>query len=129
RHDKQETSFSNQNKTAMTMNGKPEKASEIVKSLPSRFRADKADGFNAIFHFDIGGPNGGQFTVTIKDKTCTVTDGHQGEATCKVTTQDSVYEDVELGRTNPQMAVMMGKIKINNIGAMMRFVGLFDRLA
>lgn len=128
RHDKKETSFTNPNKTATTMNGKPEKASEIVKSLPSRFKADKADGFDAVFHFDIAGPNGGQYTVTVKDKTCAVADGHQGEATCKVTTQDTVYEDVELGRTNPQMAVMMGKIKINNIGAMMRFAGLFDRL-
>ena len=110
------------------MNGKPEKASEIIKSLPTRFKADKADGFDAVFHFDIAGPNGGQFTVNVKDKTCSVADGFQGESTCKVTAQDSVYEDVELGRTNPQMAVMMGKIKINNIGAMMRFAGLFDRL-
>lgn len=127
---KQETkSFSNSNKTKATMSAKPEKASEILKSLPARFKADKAEGFDAIFHFDISGSNGGQFTVTVKDKTCTVTDGHQGEPTCKVTTQDSVYEDVELGRTNPQMAVMMGKIKINNIGAMMRFAGLFERVA
>ncbi len=117
----------NQNKTA-TMNGKPEKASEIIKSLPSRFKADKAEGFDAVFHFDIAGGNGGQFTVTVKDKTCAVADGLQGESTCKLTAQDAVYEDVELGRTNPQMAVMTGKIKINNIGAMMRFIGLFDRL-
>lgn len=122
-------SFVNPNKSLTTMNGKPEKASEIIKSLPTRFRADKAEGFDAVFHFDIAGPNGGQFTVSVKDKACAVADGFQGESTCKVTVQDSVYEDVELGRTNPQMAVMMGKIKINNIGAMMRFVGLFDRLA
>ena len=111
------------------MNGKPEKASEIIKSLPARFKADKSEGFEAVFHFDIAGPNGGQFTVTVKDKACSVADGHQGESTCKLTALDSTYEDVELGRTNPQMAVMMGKIKINNIGAMMRFVGLFDRIA
>ncbi|GIV35210.1 MAG: hypothetical protein KatS3mg031_2745 [Chitinophagales bacterium] len=121
-------SIFNLNKSA-TMNGKPEKASDIIKGLPARFKADKAEGFDAVFHFDIAGSNGGQFTVTVKDKTCTVTEGFQGEPTCKVTTQDTVYEDVELGRTNAQMAVMTGKIKINNIGAMMRFVGLFDRLA
>lgn len=126
---KKEKSFNNQNKTAITMDVKPEKASDIIKSLPARFKADKAEGFDAVFHFDISGPNGGQFTVTVKDKNCSVADGHQGESTCKVTAADTVYEDVELGRTNPQMAVMMGKIKINNIGAMMRFVGLFERLA
>ncbi len=125
----QEKIFSNTNKTATTMSAKPEKASEIVQSLPSRFKADKAEGFDAVFHFDISGPNGGQYTVTVKDKTCVIADGHQGESTCKVTTVDTIYEDVELGRTNPQMAVMTGKIKINNIGAMMRFAGLFDRIA
>lgn len=129
RHDRDSKSFSNSNKTATTMSAKPEKASEILKSLPTRFKADKAEGFDAVFHFDISGPNGGQYTVTVKERTCTIDDGHSGEATCKVTTVDTVYEDVELGRTNPQMAVMMGKIKINNIGAMMRFAGLFERIA
>lgn len=124
-----EKSFVNNQKNTTAMNGKPEKASEIIKSLATRFKADKAEGFDAVFHFEIAGPNGGQFTVNVKDKTCTVTDGLQGEATCRVTAEDKVYEDVELGRTNPQMAVMMGKIKINNIGAMMRFMGLFDRLS
>ncbi len=36
----------------------------------------------------------------------------KGEAKCIVRAKASDYEDVELGRTNPQMAVMMGKIKI-----------------
>ncbi len=124
-----EKSFSNQNQNSTTMSAKPEKASEIIKSLPERFKADKAEGFDAVFHFEVSGDNGGQFTVNVKDKACTVDEGFVGEPTCKVTTKDSDYEDVELGRTNPQMAVMMGKIKINNIGAMMRFAGLFERLA
>ena len=111
------------------MDKTPETAAEIIRSLPTRFKADKADGFAEIFHFDIEGDNGGQFTVVVKDSTCAVSDGHEGEASCKVSSTDSVYEDVELGRTNPQMAVMMGKIKISNIGAMMKFIGLFSRLA
>lgn len=107
----------------------PTTAKEILLSLPSRLKADKVAGVDTVFHFNVAGPNGGDFTVAIKDGACTVNEGLQGEAKCVVTTQDSVYEDVELGRTNPQMAVMMGKIKITNIGEMMKFAGFFNRIA
>jgi alkylation response protein AidB-like acyl-CoA dehydrogenase/putative sterol carrier protein len=122
------TNFDKKLKTETTMEGTPQTAAEIIRSLPNRFRPEKAEGFDAVFHFDIAGNNGGQYTVEIKNQTCQVHIGFQGEATCRVTAQDSVYEDVELGRTNPQMAVMMGKIKMNNLGAMMKFAGLFNRL-
>jgi putative sterol carrier protein len=45
-----------------------------------------------------------------------------------VKASDQNYEDVELGRTNAQMAVMMGKIKISDIGVMMKFINYFERL-
>jgi len=106
----------------------PEKARDIILSLPQRFKAEKAEGIDAVFNFDISGPNGGQFTVTVKDQTCKVEEGLSAAPTCVVTTSDEVYQDTELGRTNPQMAVMMGKIKISNLGEMMKFIGLFKRL-
>ena len=47
---------------------------------------------------------------------------------CIVTATDSNYEAVELGKTDPQMAVMMGKINLSNINEMMTFSSLFKRL-
>ena len=105
-----------------------EKASEIIKSLPERFKADKAVGVNTRFHFEIEGETGGHFTAIVVDGICTVEDGLNGEAKCIVRAKAVDYEDVELGRTNPQMAVMMGKIKISNLGEMMGFVNYFTRL-
>ncbi len=105
-----------------------EKASEIIKSLPERFKADKAVGVNTRFHFEIEGETGGHFTAIVVDGVCTVEDGLNGEAKCIVRAKAVDYEDVELGRTNPQMAVMMGKIKISNLGEMMGFVNYFTRL-
>jgi acyl-CoA dehydrogenase len=115
-------------KTNNTTMSAPTTAKEILLSLPTRLKADKVAGVDTLFHFNVAGPNGGEFSVAIKDGACTVTEGFQGDAKCVVTTQDSVYEDVELGRTNPQMAVMMGKIKITNIGEMMKFAGFFNRI-
>jgi acyl-CoA dehydrogenase len=118
-------SLKNQNNNNMSA---PTTAKEILMSLPNRLKADKAAGVDTLFHFNVSGPNGGEFTVVLKDGAVNVSEGLQGEPKCVVTTQDSVYEDVELGRTNPQMAVMMGKIKISNIGEMMKFAGLFNRV-
>lgn len=116
------------NQTSKIMDVKPEKASEIIKSLPQRFRAEKAVGVNTRFHFEIDGETGGQFTAIVADGICQVEDGLNGEAKCVVRAKATDYEDVELGRTNPQMAVMMGKIKISNLGEMMGFMNYFTRL-
>ena len=116
----------NQNQEMMTE--KPEKAADIIRSLQNRVREEKVQGVNTVVHFDIEGDNGGQFTVTLKETVCTVEEGLLGEAKCIVKARDSDYEDVELGRSNPQMAVMMGKIRISNIGEMMSFTTYFTRL-
>ncbi len=115
-------------KAAPVMDKKPEVAKEIIRSLESRFRPEKAGDFEAIFHFDIAGNNGGQFTAVIGNGECKVKEGHEGDATCTVATKDTVYEEIELGKRNPEMAVMMGKIKISNIGEMLKFSKLFHRL-
>lgn len=118
----------NNNQKQTTMEVKPEKAADIIKSLPQRFKADKAQGVNTRFHFELEGETGGQFTAIVADGVCTVEEGLNGEAKCVVRAKAVDYEDVEHGRTNPQMAVMMGKIKISNLGEMMGFVNYFRRL-
>lgn len=104
-------------------------ARTIIHGLPSRFKQEKAqDGAPSVIHFKLNGDNGGEFTLTIKDKTATVQDGLIGEPTCVITANASDYEDLELGRGNPQMMFMMGKIKVSNLSEVMKFITLFKRL-
>jgi acyl-CoA dehydrogenase len=104
-------------------------AKEIISSLPQRLREDKVqDHDNHIFHFKLAGDTGGEFTVTLKDKAVTVADGLSGEPTCVITAKATDYEDLELGRGNPQMMFMMGKIKVTNLGEVMKFITYFKRL-
>ena len=107
----------------------PTTAAEIIRSLPERLKAGAGAGVDITYHFEIDGPEGGQFTVRVNDGVCTVEDGLHGEAKCVVKTTDQTYADTELGRTNAQMAVMMGKIKVSNIGSMMKFVEMFNKIA
>lgn len=111
-----------------TMDKKPEIAKEIIMSLEQRFKAEKAGDYAAVFHFDIDGKNGGKFTAEIGSGVCKVHEGHVGVASCTIATKDEVYEEIELGKRNPEMAVMMGKIKISNLGEMLKFSKLFQRL-
>jgi putative sterol carrier protein len=104
-------------------------AKEIILSLESRFKPEKVEAdLDIVFHFQLSGDAGGDFTVTIKDKTCRVEEGLVGEAKCTVKAKDNVYAEVELGKTNAQMAFMMGKIKVDNLNAMLKFVDCFERL-
>ncbi len=105
-------------------------AREIVYTLPERFKSDKVDDHALhVFHLKLDGPTGGEFTVDVKDKNVIVQDGLVGTATCVVTAKATDYEDLELGRSNPQMAFMMGKIKVTNLGEVMKFITYFGRIA
>ncbi len=107
---------------------KPESAREIILSLKERFRPEKIEaGYETVFHFNISGDRGGQFTVQIENGEIAISEGLTGEPKCVVSTKDQMYEDVEWERTNPQMAFMLGKIKVSDIGEMLDFASLFFR--
>ncbi|MEN6320962.1 MAG: acyl-CoA dehydrogenase family protein [Syntrophaceae bacterium] len=104
-------------------------AAAILKSLPKRFLADKAGDWETVFHFDISGPEGGQFTVKIMKGQCIVEEGLKNDAKCTVTVSDTIYRDVELGITKPEVAFMTGKIRVSDLAEMMQFTKLFQRFA
>jgi putative sterol carrier protein len=108
--------------------GNPETAKEIIESIPLRIKKDKVGSTNLVFHFDLEGETGGQFSVKIKEGNCTVHPEFIETPDCIITALASVYEDVELGRLGPEIAIMSGKMKISNLGAMMGFVKLFHRI-
>lgn len=103
-------------------------AKEIVLGLPARLKQEEAAGQSGIFHFQLEGETGGDFTVSVADGKCNVTEGLTGEADCVIRATATDFEDAEEGRVNKQMAVMMGKIKISNLGAMLKFMGMFNDL-
>lgn len=103
-------------------------AREIVMGLPQRFKTEEAADAAGTFQFVLEGDNGGEFTVRVADGQCSVEEGLSGEADCVISATASDFEDAEEGRVNRQMAVMMGKIKISNLGAMLKFITIFKDL-
>lgn len=100
---------------------------DLFASIPARFRPDRAEGVSLLFHFDLNGDEAIQYTVAIKDLKCSVEEGLHGQPDCIVKTKSQTYIDIETGKANPQMALMMGKVKVSNIGEMMKFAKVFRR--
>ena len=100
--------------------------SEIFSNMPSRFRADKAGGTNAVIQYDISGEGGGTWHAVIKDGACAVNQGPatNPNLTLQVGAQDWI--DVTTGKQNPQMLFMSGKLKLKgDMGLAMKLGSMF----
>ena len=100
-------------------------ACEFIEGLPAKVGTDVLDGLSTRFHFDLAGDDGGQYTITVEDKKMVVEPGLEGEAKCVVSAKSNDFVDVVTGKSNPMMAVLMGKIKISNQGEMMKYAKIF----
>lgn len=100
-------------------------AKEFITGLPAKVKSDVLEGMATRFHFDISGEGGGEFTVVVEDKKMEVLDGLDGEPKCVVKADAGLLVDVVTGKTNPMMAVLMGKIKISNQGEMIKYAKIF----
>lgn len=102
-------------------------AATMIQSLPSRMKTGMGAGISLVYHFKISGERGGEFTVKVDNGKCSVEPGLHGDPKCVVESTDRVYEEVEMGQTNAQMAVLFGKLKVSNIPSMLKFVEMFER--
>lgn len=101
---------------------------DIFRTLPLRMKADKVGDTRACVQFKLSGPKGGDFTVFLEDGTCRTEAALSGTPDCVIQASDETYLGIEFGKVNPQMAFMMGKIKVSNVGLMMKFTAMFARM-
>jgi len=103
---------------------------DIFKEMPNQVDANAAKGVNATIQFNLSGDNGGQWYVTIKDGTATVSEGTAPSANMTMTRAAQDYVDMTTGKLNGQMAFMSGKLKISgDMGLAMKMQTLFKRPA
>lgn len=93
------------------------------KVLPTRFSPEKAKGVEATVQMDITGPNGGNWTITIRDQKMTVKGGVHPSPTMGIRIADSDFVDVVNGKMSGVEALMAGKLEFNgSIGAGMKLL-------
>jgi len=111
-----------------TIENQPLTAYEIIASIPTRFRPEKATDYNTLIHYDLTGEQAGKFTIQIQAGKCTITEGWHGEPKCVISLPATLYADLELGKTNPQTAFMSGQIVVDNLSEMMNFTKCFKKV-
>ena len=104
------------------------KASTIVESVEERFRPEKAEGVDIKIGYDLSGDGGGQWTVVVKDQTCTLKDVMDDDCTIVMRMEAQVFVDLNQGKLDGATAFTSGQVKIDgDIGAAGLTTALFRK--
>ncbi len=89
-------------------------------SLETAFDGEKVNA-DSVFHFKISGEEGGEYTVTIKDKQLRVRTGLHQEPKCEISASDINFKNILLKISNPGIALANGKLQITNVAEVLKF--------
>lgn len=103
---------------------------DIFRSLPSRLDTDAAEGLSAVYQFELSGPQGGLFYLSVDSGRCTVTEGTHPDphVTLAMSGDDAIK--VLTGQLSGQMAAISGRLSVSgDLGLAMQLRGLFPSLS
>lgn len=103
------------------------KIREVMMSLPSLFRPEKAKGWNRVILFDLQGEEPSQWTLIIQDGTATVEEGRTREPKLVITGNSEHVVQMFTGEVPPMKLVNAKLLKMK--GPMMdaiAFSGLWN---
>jgi putative sterol carrier protein len=87
---------------------------EYFETLGERFIAPASKGVNATIVFDLAeGPDGGQWTVTVQNETCTVATGKIEKPTVTITMKPADYLAMANGDLDGTKAFLTRKLKVS----------------
>ncbi len=93
-------------------------AKEFLAALPSKINNQDFKEVSTTLHFDF---HDEQYTIDVKEGVASFHDGLDGEPEVVITAKADDFAKIASGDTNPMMAMMMGKLRISNPGAMMKY--------
>ena len=109
--------------------GFPRSIADAMRALPARLRSDRAAGWRSRLHFRLRDSAQPEWTVEVEEGECRVQEGLRGEPTCVVVTREETFLGIALGRTDPRLAFLTGRVRISEPGEMVRFLKVFPPLA
>ena len=94
---------------------------DYFEKLTTKINPADLEGISTKINFDLKGK---EIHLVVKDGTLTANEGLADEAEVSITAKEEDLLSIIKGDTNPMMAMMMGKIKISNPAAMMKYAKL-----
>ncbi|HXX76276.1 MAG TPA: SCP2 sterol-binding domain-containing protein [Nitrospiraceae bacterium] len=104
----------------------PKTIKEFFYSLPAKLDREAAEDLDAVYQFDLSGPQGGQYLVRIQNGTCTVEEGAHVDphVTLAMASEDCVK--VLNGQLSGPAIAMSGRLQISgDIGLAIQLKSLF----
>ncbi len=81
------------------------------KILPARFKPEKAAGVDVIAQLNVSGPEGGNWTVTVKDQKMQVTEGVHPSPNLTLKMSLTDFMDMINGRLSAERAFFTGRVQ------------------
>jgi len=80
------------------------------KALPARFKPENAAGINVIAQLNVTGPEGGNWTVILKDQKIQVTEGTHVAPTLTLKMNENDFMDMVNGKLSAEKAFFTGRV-------------------
>jgi len=104
----------------------PTTVKEFLQLLPSRLDPDAAEDLDAVYQFDLSGAQGGQYILTICERTCHVVEGMHADPHVVLSMTGEDCMKVLRGQLSGTAVAMSGRLKISgDIGLAMQLKALF----
>ncbi len=99
---------------------------DLFEAYKKNFAPDRAEGVDAVFQLHLTGEGGGDYILTVKDQKLTIEEGVAENPTTTLKTSAQNWIDISLGKANPMMMMMTGKLKVSgSIPMATKFQSLF----
>lgn len=102
---------------------------QLFQSLPGALDREAAEDLAAVYQFDLSGPHGAQYVLTIRDGTCVVEEGSHTDphVTLSMAAEDCLK--VLNGQLSGPAIVMTGRLRITgDVGLALQLKSLFPTL-
>lgn len=80
------------------------------KTLPQRFKPEKAAGVDITVQVNLTGSGGGSWVATVKDQTITVKEGTHPSPSLSLQMVDTDFVDLVTGKLSAEKAFFTGKV-------------------
>lgn len=100
----------------------------LMTEMPGTFVAESGKDLDVVLQFILTGEKSGEFYATIKNGTCTVTEGKHASPTTTFTAAGDDWLDLVAGKADGMSLFMQGKLSVDgDMGLAMRLQSLFKR--
>ncbi len=101
----------------------------FFQALPGALDREAAEDLDAVYQFDLSGPDGGQFIVAVLNGQCTVKEGTHPDPHVILSMAAEDCMRVLNGQLSGPAVLMSGRLRISgDVGLAMQLKSLFPRL-